>query len=47
MWLASPEAEFLRGRFVWANWDAEQLISKAEEIKEGKKLVVLLEGVSM
>ncbi|KAK5097404.1 hypothetical protein LTR70_007605 [Exophiala xenobiotica] len=21
VWLASPEAEFLKGKFVWANWD--------------------------
>lgn len=25
VWAASPEAEFLHGRFVWAHWDVEQL----------------------
>lgn len=25
MWAASPEATFLHGRFVWANWDVEEL----------------------
>lgn len=25
VWAASPEAQFLHGRFVWASWDVEQL----------------------
>ncbi|KAL8364665.1 hypothetical protein RB595_003783 [Gaeumannomyces hyphopodioides] len=25
VWLASPEARFLHGRFVWASWDVEKL----------------------
>ncbi|KAL1857490.1 hypothetical protein Daus18300_010355 [Diaporthe australafricana] len=25
VWAASPEAEFLHGRFVWANWDVEEV----------------------
>lgn len=25
VWLASPEADFLRGRFVWSSWDVEEL----------------------
>ena len=25
MWLTQPEAQFLNGRFVWANWDVEEL----------------------
>jgi len=32
VWLASPEAAFLKGKFVWANWDVEELKSQAEEI---------------
>jgi hypothetical protein len=27
VWAASPEAEFLHGRFVWANWDVDELRS--------------------
>ena len=30
VWLASPESEFLRGRFVSANWDVEELEAKKE-----------------
>lgn len=32
VWLTQPEAEFLRGRFVWANWDVTELQSIKEEI---------------
>lgn len=28
VWLASPQSEFLRGRFVSANWDVEELAAK-------------------
>ncbi|KXJ87950.1 hypothetical protein Micbo1qcDRAFT_178598 [Microdochium bolleyi] len=27
VWAASPEASFLHGRYVWANWDVEDLSS--------------------
>ncbi|EPE08097.1 short chain dehydrogenase reductase family [Ophiostoma piceae UAMH 11346] len=47
VWLASPEAKFLRGKFVWANWDVEELISRADEIESSWLLRVILEGVPM
>ncbi|KAJ4983982.1 short chain dehydrogenase reductase family protein [Stagonosporopsis vannaccii] len=47
VWLASPEAEFLRGRFVWVNWDVEELKTLAGEIKESALLKIDLNGVSM
>jgi hypothetical protein len=25
VWLASPEARFLHGRFVWTEWDVDEL----------------------
>lgn len=25
VWSASAEAEFLHGRFVWTNWDVEEI----------------------
>ena len=34
VWLASPEAEFLAGRFVWANWDVVELMERKKEIIE-------------
>lgn len=33
VWLCSEEARFLRGRFVWSNWDVEQMIAKKAEIQ--------------
>ena len=45
--LASHEALFLRGKLVWANWDAEELVSRAEEIKNSLLLKVLVSGVAM
>ena len=27
VWAAYEEAEFLHGRFVWAKWDVEELMS--------------------
>lgn len=47
MWLASPEARFLNGKFVWANWDAKELLEKAEEIRTTKLLNWIIEGVPM
>ncbi|KAL7954898.1 hypothetical protein V8C34DRAFT_307957 [Trichoderma compactum] len=32
VWLASPESDFLAGRFIWANWDVEGLIAAKEKI---------------
>ena len=32
VWLASRQGKFLNGRFVWANWDAEELMKREEEI---------------
>ncbi|KAG6364586.1 hypothetical protein INS49_006188 [Diaporthe citri] len=32
VWLASPEARFLHGRFVWASWDVDEL--KSDEIRK-------------
>ncbi|KAF2158998.1 hypothetical protein M409DRAFT_38018 [Zasmidium cellare ATCC 36951] len=38
VWLCSPEARFLRGRFVWCNWDVEELLAKKTQI-EGSLLL--------
>ncbi|KAL2822270.1 hypothetical protein BDW59DRAFT_173921 [Aspergillus cavernicola] len=34
VWLASAEAEFLAGRFVWVNWDVEELVARKGDILE-------------
>ncbi|KIX00902.1 uncharacterized protein Z518_09967 [Rhinocladiella mackenziei CBS 650.93] len=39
VWLASPEADFLRsGRFLWANWDVPELIARKAEIEANPAL---------
>jgi len=32
VWLASDEAKFLAGRFTWAQWDVDELLSLKEKI---------------
>ncbi|KAK9419938.1 putative NAD(P)-binding protein [Seiridium unicorne] len=47
VWLASGEAAFLRNKFVWANWDVEELKARAEEIRAAFFLRVSLNGVDV
>lgn len=45
MWLsATPEAEFLSGRLVWANWDVEELLERRTEITQKDLLNMHLAG---
>ncbi|MCJ1412464.1 hypothetical protein MMC19_006558 [Ptychographa xylographoides] len=41
LWLASPEAAFLAGRFIWAGWDVEELKSRAKEIEDDPHLLTI------
>ena len=34
VWLCQDEAKFPRGRFVWSNWDMEELKARREEISD-------------
>ncbi|KAF2450728.1 NAD(P)-binding protein [Karstenula rhodostoma CBS 690.94] len=44
VWLASPEADFLKGKFLWTNWDVDELKSQAEEIEKTHKYSVEMVG---
>ncbi|KAF4826564.1 hypothetical protein CGCTS75_v008958 [Colletotrichum tropicale] len=49
LWAASRQAEFLHGRFIWANWDVDEL--RGEEFKKALEdnpnfLTVGVEGLS-
>ncbi|OKL62460.1 hypothetical protein UA08_02908 [Talaromyces atroroseus] len=44
LWMASPEAGFLNGRTVWANWDVDELKAMAAKIEAGRLMTVGLEG---
>ncbi|EXL94522.1 hypothetical protein NOF04DRAFT_11487 [Fusarium oxysporum II5] len=49
VWAASPQAEFLHGRFVWANWDVNELKSHAfrKQLEENPNLLTVgVEGLS-
>lgn len=38
-WLASEEASFLSGRFVWANWDVDEVLAAKTQILEKNLLL--------
>jgi hypothetical protein len=44
VWISRSEAQFLNGKFVWVNWDVEELKAKAEEISSGDQLTVGING---
>lgn len=44
VWLASPEAQFLKGKFLWANWDVDELKTKAKKLEAGPELKIGLVG---
>ncbi|KAK1243242.1 hypothetical protein MKX07_003870 [Trichoderma sp. CBMAI-0711] len=44
VWLASPEAAFLNGRQVWANWDVDELKAKADAIKQSQLYTAGING---
>ncbi|KAG4434463.1 hypothetical protein IFR05_010041 [Cadophora sp. M221] len=44
VWLSGPEAGFLKGKYLWANWDVDELKERASEIEESKLLELALLG---
>jgi hypothetical protein len=48
VWLAAgTQADFLKGRFLWANWDVDELKARKGEIEGSLLLKVQLTGVPM
>jgi hypothetical protein len=43
-WVASPEGEFLKGKYLWVNWDVDELKARREELSAPTKLVTGLVG---
>jgi hypothetical protein len=41
VWLAGPEAEFLTGRYVWAQWDVDELIAMKEKVAQDPMLLTI------
>jgi hypothetical protein len=44
VWALSNEAKFLKGKFVWVNWDVDELKANAEKIQGSSLLTLGLEG---
>ncbi|KAL9091288.1 MAG: hypothetical protein Q9165_004922 [Trypethelium subeluteriae] len=44
VWLASPGARFLKGKFLYANWDVDELKAQAKEIEGSAQLSIGLVG---
>lgn len=45
VWLASPEARFLHGRFIWASWDVDELKTGEVRKKIDEDIAFLKVGV--
>jgi NAD(P)-dependent dehydrogenase (short-subunit alcohol dehydrogenase family) len=46
VWVSTKAAAFLHGRFVWANWDVEELLERKDEINREGMLKMGLQGSS-
>ncbi|KAF2199993.1 NAD(P)-binding protein [Delitschia confertaspora ATCC 74209] len=44
VWLSQPKNKYLNGRFIWANWDVEELEKKAAEIENSTDLTIGYQG---
>ncbi|KAK8094771.1 hypothetical protein PG997_001456, partial [Apiospora hydei] len=44
LWLASPEAAFLKGKFLWSNWDVDELKTRASEIEASQEFNIQVVG---
>ncbi|KAB5517411.1 hypothetical protein GE09DRAFT_979143 [Coniochaeta sp. 2T2.1] len=45
VWLLTPQAQFLKSKFVWANWDVDELMARRDEVVKTRALTWGLEGV--
>jgi hypothetical protein len=41
VWLCTPVATFLKGRYVWVNWDVKELLAKKEALEADPTLLTL------
>ena len=40
-WLAGPESGFLTGRYLWANWDVDELLDLREKVEGARSFLTL------
>ncbi|KAG6209119.1 hypothetical protein E4U35_007594 [Claviceps purpurea] len=41
LWLAGPESDFLNGRYVWANWDVDDLVALKERLARDDRFLTI------
>ncbi|KAJ9145049.1 Short chain dehydrogenase [Pleurostoma richardsiae] len=46
VWVSSPEAEFLKGKFSSCNWDVDELKANATRVAEGALFTTAIDGAS-
>jgi NAD(P)-dependent dehydrogenase (short-subunit alcohol dehydrogenase family) len=46
VWLTTPAADFLRGRYSSCTWDIDAVIAKKEEIEKGNLLICGVTGLT-
>ncbi|KAF2093258.1 NAD(P)-binding protein [Rhizodiscina lignyota] len=44
VWLTSSDADFLKGRFVWVNWDVDEMLKRKDDILKNDLLRLRLSG---
>lgn len=44
VWASSKQAKFLHGRFVWGNWDVDELMQRKAEFADPGFLKLGLQG---
>jgi NAD(P)-dependent dehydrogenase (short-subunit alcohol dehydrogenase family) len=47
VWLASPEGAFLKGKFLWANWDVDEIKANSKEFESTVSFTTAAPGIFM
>ncbi|ETI19902.1 hypothetical protein G647_08917 [Cladophialophora carrionii CBS 160.54] len=47
LWAVSPEAKFLRNKYLWANWDVDELKRRREELGQPHQLNIRMNGLPL
>jgi hypothetical protein len=45
VWLTSKEAAFTKGKYLFANWDVDEMVQRADEISAHGTLEMWIEGL--
>jgi hypothetical protein len=45
VWAVSPEARFLRNKYLWVNWDVDELKSRRQELERPHQLNIRMSGL--